>query len=350
MDTLATARGFASDILAHRNKLAGKAEDAARVQFALHQVSRTLHDQHDAHKKETEVVLAHWEGKASDEFERVTRRLRKDIRTTAEASTDAERIIARVVSSVDGGHTAVQRLADEYIAKAKKLLDDAAGVTGPGSRAALATAIAAAADLAPRYTRQSAATLREVNSELTDAAKRLRVLRKELRHDGVADRNVPERPVHSPGGKPGRTDPAKAPSRREKVVASARKELGTRENPPGSNRNPYGPTAPWCSSFATAMWRRAGVDIPITPFTGDVYRWGQRHGKAYGRNSLHEAKPGDVLLFGTGPQSPSTSTHIGIVEKVEGGKVTLIEGNSGDSVRRNTHTLSGSTFYGGVRP
>ncbi len=342
MDTLATARHFAADILAHRNKLAGKAEDAARVQFALHQVSKTLHDQHDLHKKETDVVLSHWDGKASEEFERTTMRLRKDIRTTADASTDAERVVARVMSTVDGGHAAVQRLADEYIGKAKKLLDDAAGV---GSRAAMVTAIAAAADLAPRYTKQSAATLRKVNGELTDAAKRLRALRKELRHDGVADRAVAD---HSSGHE--KTGAAKASTRGQKVVSAARKELGTRENPPGSNRNPYGPTAPWCASFATAMWRKAGVTIPILPFTGDVYRWGQQHDKAYGKNSLKQAKPGDVLLFGTGPQSPSTSTHIGIVEKVEGDKVTMIEGNSGDSVRRNTHTLSSATFYGGVRP
>ncbi len=347
MDTLATARQFAADILAHRNKLAGKAEDAARVQFALHQVSTTLHDQHDAHKKETDVVLSHWDGKASEEFEHTTMRFRKDIRTTADASTDAERVVARVMSTVDGGHTAVQRLADEYIGKAKKLLDDAVGV---GSRAAMVTAIAAAADLAPRYTKQSAATLRKVNGELTDAAKRLRALSKELRHDGVADRQVMDRP-DSPGhGKPGATSPSKATPRGQKVVSAARKELGTRENPPGSNRNPYGPTAPWCASFATAMWREAGVKIPILPFTGDVYRWGQQHDKAYGKNSLKQAKPGDVLLFGTGPQSPSTSTHIGIVEKVEGDKVTMIEGNSGDSVCRNTHTLSSATFYGGVRP
>jgi hypothetical protein len=57
-----------------------------------------------------------------------------------------------------------------------------------------------------------------------------------------------------------------------------------------------------------------------------------------------------VLLFGTGPESPSTSTHIGIVESVDGDQVTMIEGNSSDQVQRVTHTLSGDTFYGGVHP
>jgi hypothetical protein len=98
------------------------------------------------------------------------------------------------------------------------------------------------------------------------------------------------------------------------------------------------------------VWRKSGVDIPILPFTGDVYTWGQRHGLAYHSQHLDQARPGDVLLFGTGPQSTSTSTHIGIVESVHGNTVTLIEGNSSDRVQRVTHTLSSATFYGGVHP
>jgi hypothetical protein len=98
------------------------------------------------------------------------------------------------------------------------------------------------------------------------------------------------------------------------------------------------------------VWRKAGVNIPILPFTGDVYTWGQQHGLAYNSHHLNQARPGDVLLFGSGPQSTSTSTHIGIVESVHGNQVTLIEGNSSDRVQRVTHTLSSSTFYGGVHP
>src|SRR5438067_7474 len=77
------------------------------------------------------------------------------------------------------------------------------------------------------------------------------------------------------------THPSKASGRGKDVVHAARTQLGVRENPPGSNRNPYGPTAAWCSSFATAMWRKAGVKIPVLPFSGDVFRWGERNGHAY---------------------------------------------------------------------
>jgi hypothetical protein len=98
------------------------------------------------------------------------------------------------------------------------------------------------------------------------------------------------------------------------------------------------------------VWRESGVDIPSLPFTGDVYTWGQERGLAYDAGNLGQARPGDVLLFGSGPESTSTSTHIGIVESVDGDQVTLIEGNSSDRVQRVTHSLSGGEFYGGVHP
>ena len=134
------------------------------------------------------------------------------------------------------------------------------------------------------------------------------------------------------------------------VVNRARKELGTTEHPPGSNKQKYGPTTYWCSLFATWVWRKAGVNIPQYAFTGDVYTWGQQHHLAYDKNHLHDVKPGDVLLFGSGPQNANTSTHIAIVESVDGNTVHTIEGNCGDAVRRQTHTLSSDTFYGGVHP
>ncbi|MGW5723788.1 CHAP domain-containing protein [Amycolatopsis sp. NPDC003865] len=332
MDTTALARSFAKDLIAHRTQLAGKAEDAVRAEYALHQVATALDDQHDIYHKESTTVLEHWHGHGADGFRHTSAKLTKELRVTGAAGAAAEEVVAHVASTVDSGHTAVQRLVDEYTARAKQVLD--AGVAA-GTQAALMRAVGHAADLAPRYTRQSASTLRHVDAELKAAAKKLNELRKDLTHDDVADKTAPAKAVSGRG---------------KEIVHAARKELGTRENPPGSNRNPYGPTAAWCSSFATAMWRKAGVKIPVLPFSGDVYHWGERNGHAYGRHSLHEAKPGDVLIFGTGPQNTATSTHIGIVEKVEGNRVTMIEGNSGDAVRRNTHTLSASTFYGGVHP
>ncbi|MFD1151197.1 CHAP domain-containing protein [Saccharothrix hoggarensis] len=339
MDTRAMARHFAESMIGHRNSLAGKVEDAVKAQYALHQTASALTDRHEDQHKAARTVLEHWKGDNSEGFEKRSGRLGRQLRVTADAARDAEKIVAGVSSALATGHARARQAVDEYLDQAVRLLDAGVAV---GTRAALLKAVAAAADLEPRYTKETTATVRQVRAELVDAARKLRALEKDVEHDGVAD-GRPDRAR-------GRTRPSnvRARGRSRTIISAARRELGTRENPPGSNRNPYGPTAAWCSSFTTAMWRKAGVDIPILPFTGDVYRWGQRRGKAY--TNLSAAKPGDVLLFGSGPSSPSTSTHIGIVEKVSNGTVTLIEGNSGDSVRRNTHKLSSATFYGGVHP
>lgn len=140
----------------------------------------------------------------------------------------------------------------------------------------------------------------------------------------------------------------------EKIITAARAELGTEET--GDNCQKYSDQCvAWCALFAMSTWEKAGVDVENEEFafTGDVYTTGQAKGKAYGGEQLSEARPGDVLLFGTGPATPSSSKHIGVVEKVEGDTVTLIEGNTGDNpdrVMRKEHKLSPDTFYGGVHP
>jgi peptidoglycan DL-endopeptidase CwlO len=331
------ARELAPDLFEHHHKLAGKADDAVAVQFAFHQTADVLDEQRDAHANEVAGVLSHWKGRGADGFERCSARLGRQLRVTGSASRQAEKIIADVTASLSSAQTTTQRLIDEYLTNASRILDAGVKTQRAGAQAAFLNAVATVVDkVAPQYIRESAAILKRVHTELADAAKKFRALTKDVEHDGVADANVKRT---SGSG-----------TRVQHILDAARKELGTKENPPGSNRNPYGPTAPWCSSFATAMWRKAGVRIPLLPFTGAVYRWGQQHGKAYGRDQLNRVKPGDMLLFGTGPESPSTSKHIGIVEKVHGNQVTLIEGNSGDQVRRNTHVLSPATFYGGVHP
>jgi cell wall-associated NlpC family hydrolase len=226
-------------------------------------------------------------------------------------------------------------------------LDSGLGATGAGARAALLRSVGQVRELIARYTAESAKHLGAAQHELRELAKQLRALEREVEHDGIVDPKDREKPKHPKDSTqhPQRTDPHGVQDRITKV---ARGELGYREGP--GNRNKYGPAAPWCSSFASWVWRKSGVNIPITPFTGNVYHWGQQHGLAYDVHHLHQARPGDVLLFGTGPQNASTSTHIGIVESVHGNQVTLIEGNSGDRVQRVAHPLSGSTFYGGVHP
>ena len=146
-------------------------------------------------------------------------------------------------------------------------------------------------------------------------------------------------------------DDVNAMALKDKIVNIADAEKGNGEKPNGSNCTKYSKMCvAWCALFATWVWRKAGVNIPQYAFTGDVYNWGKRKGKSYGKANLKKATKGDVLLFGTGPSSTKTSTHIGIVKSVSGSSVTLIEGNSQNKVRQVKRTLSSRTFYGGSHP
>lgn len=336
MDSHVIARKVAGQLVAHRNKLAGKAEDAYRAQAALEATARAVSQHHADHRTTAATATGHWEGPNAATFDRKARGMTKALEVTAASSAKGASVVAATAASLDTNHRAVANLVDEYTNKAAALLDGARAVQGAGSRAALLTAVGQVVDLVRTYTNESTKHLRAVQREMKDAAEDLRKLERRVEHDGFADPKRKKRPS------------ARASGLGAKVVDRARGQLGYREG--AGNANKYGPTGYWCSNFTTWVWQKSGVDIGILPFTGDVYEWGQDRGLAYGKNDLDQAKPGDVLLFGTGPQSPQTSTHIGIVESVNGNQVTLIEGNSADQVRRVTHTLSSSTFYGGVHP
>jgi len=345
VESRAIARRAAEQLIAHRNKLAGKAEDAYLATAALDTAAKTTERHHDDHKSGAATATGHWDGRNAAAFDRRARRTTKALATTATASAKGAQIVATTASSLDTNHKAVANLVEEYTNRATQLLDAARGVTGAGSQGALVRAVGQVVDLARTYTNESTRHLRTVHGQMKDAAEALRKLERTVEHDGFAD---PTRRKRRGESKQKSAPPKTRSGVRNKIKSVARGQLGYHEGP--GNQNKYGPTGPWCANFTTWVWRKSGVDIPILPFTGDVYEWGQDRGLAYGKNNLDAARPGDVLLFGTGPQSPETSTHIGIVERVDGDRVTLIEGNSSDKVQRVTHTLSSSTFYGGVHP
>lgn len=359
MDTAELATLFAGEMKTHQDKLAGKAGEAQAAQNALESAAKALMEQHDAQHKAAGTLLSNWDGTSAHAFEGMSAKLGDELTITAEASARAAKIVSEVTAALAGRHSATGALIDEFVSKAQGLLKAGFAMMGLSAPGVLLRALGEVADLAGVYLKESAGQLSNARDELAEAARKLRELEKDVNSDGVADPSKP----HKPSGKDdhhgkkddkhgakGGTKPSNSETV-DKILKHARANLGYHEGP--NNRNKWGPTGqPWCAYFATSMWREAGVNIPKYGFTGDVYKWGERHHLAYNRHDLaKQVRPGDAILFGTGP-SWSGSKHIGIVEKVEGNKITTIEGNSSDQVMRHTYTLprDAHRFYGGVHP
>ncbi|GAB4064147.1 CHAP domain-containing protein [Angustibacter speluncae] len=115
----------------------------------------------------------------------------------------------------------------------------------------------------------------------------------------------------------------------EDVLNVARSQLGFAEQPPGSNRSPYGAWypmdgQPWCAMFVSWCADRAGAAalIPKHAFTPSGAAWFRERGQ-WGS----QPRIGAIVYF----QWPKMNriAHVGIVESVRGdGAVVSIEGNT----------------------
>ena len=130
------------------------------------------------------------------------------------------------------------------------------------------------------------------------------------------------------------------------VIAAT--EIGTEENPLGSNRGPrvdqylrsvgIDPTRgsfPWCAAFAYFCFQSAADFLktpnPVIKTAGVLDHWNQAGQKGIPRLSSIDVtanpslvQPGMLFIISTG----SGNGHTGIVEKIDGVQLTTIEGNT----------------------
>lgn len=121
-----------------------------------------------------------------------------------------------------------------------------------------------------------------------------------------------------------------------RIVQVARAELAKGISEPGNNCVPYNHCdgQPWCASFVSFVWDRAGVPMPYIAASNMIWVWASQHARVLG--PTERPQPGDAILYGSGPQSTSTSVHVGVVETVgPDGRITTIEGNLSDRVKHS---------------
>ena len=89
----------------------------------------------------------------------------------------------------------------------------------------------------------------------------------------------------------------------------------------------------------------AGVIPKFAACASQGVPWFQERG--LWQDNSYEPRPGDIIFFDwdDGSQDGS-SDHVGIVEKVENGRIYTIEGDSGDSCRQNSYPVGYYEIYG----
>lgn len=89
----------------------------------------------------------------------------------------------------------------------------------------------------------------------------------------------------------------------------------------------------------------AGVIPKFAACASQGVPWFQERG--LWQDNSYEPRPGDIIFFDwdDGGQDGS-SDHVGIVEKVENGRIYTIKGNSGDSCRQNSYPVGYYEIYG----
>lgn len=106
-------------------------------------------------------------------------------------------------------------------------------------------------------------------------------------------------------------------------------------------------STPWCAAWAMNMLEQHGImkldGLSNRNYCPTVKSWGKDKG-TWQEGGRYTPKAGDAILFDW--EGDGTPDHIGIVERVEGGKVYTIEGNSSDKVSKRSYALGSSNIDG----
>lgn len=106
----------------------------------------------------------------------------------------------------------------------------------------------------------------------------------------------------------------------------------------------------WCACFVSWCANECGyIDAGIIPkFAGCIQGsdWFKERGQW--QDGSYTPSPGDIIFFDWSENGvhDGLCDHVGIVEKVENGRVHTIEGNSGDACRQNSYSIGAADIYG----
>ena len=138
------------------------------------------------------------------------------------------------------------------------------------------------------------------------------------------------------------------------IVAVALSQVGNVGGQPYWSWYGFSHRVEWCAIFVSWCANECGyIDAGVIPkFAGCVQgsRWFKDRG--LWQNKSYTPNPGDIIFFDwndpdgfSGPQD-GVPDHVGIVEKVENGRVYTVEGNSGDQCCQRSYPVGYYEIYG----
>ena len=137
------------------------------------------------------------------------------------------------------------------------------------------------------------------------------------------------------------------------IVTVALSQIGNAGGEPYWSWYGFSSRVEWCACFVSWCANECGyIDAGVIPkFAGCVngVNWFKERGQWL--DGSEEPVPGMIIFFdwdnkgSSGPQD-GESDHVGIVERVEDGRVYTVEGNSGDSCRENSYVIGHYEIYG----
>ena len=133
------------------------------------------------------------------------------------------------------------------------------------------------------------------------------------------------------------------------IVEVARSQLGNVGGQPYWSWYGFSSRVSWCACFVSWCADQCGyIQAGIIPKFAGCQLEGVNWFKACGlwQEGGYTPKPGDIIFFDWNESKDGFSDHVGIVEKVENGRVYTIEGNSSNACRQRDYNINSSEIQG----
>lgn len=139
------------------------------------------------------------------------------------------------------------------------------------------------------------------------------------------------------------------------IVAVALSQLGNVGGRPYWSWYGFESRVDWCACFVSWCANECGyLDAGVIPRFASCsigIQWFRERG--LWQDGSYEPRPGDLIFFDwdDGDEGQDgAADHVGIVEKVEGGIVYTVEGNSGNACRERQYAIGHNEIYGYATP